>query len=57
MTAYAYPTYYFLSLYYGFLILSVTDLVMLVCQLLRRDLRELKELVDIMEPVKSWDEG
>ena len=35
----------------------VTDVVILVCQLLRRDLRELRELVDIMEPVKSWDEG
>ena len=36
---------------------SVTDLVMLVCQLLRRDLRELQELVDTIELVKSWDEG
>ncbi len=36
---------------------SVTDLVMLVCQLLRRDLRELRELVDTIEPVESWDEG
>ena len=35
----------------------VTDIVMLVCQLLRRDLRELQELVDTMEPVESWDEG
>ena len=35
----------------------VTDTVMLVCQLLRQDLRELQELVDTMEPVKSWDEG
>ena len=33
------------------------DLVMLVCQLLRRDLRELRELVDMMEPVELWDEG
>ena len=33
------------------------DIVILVCQLLRQDLRELQELVDIMEPVKSWDEG
>ena len=31
---------------------SVMDLIMLVCQLLRGDLRELQELVDIMEPVK-----
>ena len=29
------------------------DLVMLVCQLLRRDLRELQELVNTIEPVKS----
>ena len=36
---------------------SVMDLVMLVCQLLRRDLRELRELVDMMEPVELWDEG
>ena len=36
---------------------NVTDTVMLVCQLLRRDLRELQELVDTMEPVESWDEG
>ena len=36
---------------------SVMDLVMLVYQLLRRDLRELQELVDMMGPVKSWDEG
>ena len=31
---------------------SVMDLVILICQLLRRDLRELQELVDIIEPVK-----
>ena len=31
---------------------SVTDTVMLVCQLLRRDLQELQELVDTMEPVE-----
>ena len=37
--------------------LGVTDLVMLVCQLLRRDLQELQELVDTIEPVKSWDKG
>ena len=36
---------------------SVMDLVILVCQLLRQDLRELQELVDIIELVKSWDEG
>ena len=36
---------------------SITDLVMLVCQLLRQDVRELQELVNTMEPVKSWDEG
>ena len=36
---------------------SVMDTVMLVCQLLRRDLRELQELVNTMEPVKSWDKG
>ena len=30
------------------------DIVMLVCQLLRQDLRE---LVDTMEPGESWDEG
>ena len=35
----------------------VMDTVMLVCQLLRRDLRELQELVDMIEPVESWDEG
>ena len=34
--------------------LIVTDLVMQVLQLLRQDLRE---LVDTMEPVESWDEG
>ena len=36
---------------------SVMDLVMLVCQLLRQDLRELRELVNTIELVKSWDEG
>ena len=36
---------------------SVMDTVMLVYQLLRRDLRELQELVDTMEPVELWDEG
>ena len=36
---------------------SVMELVTLVCQLLRRDLRELQELVDTMGPVESWDEG
>ena len=38
-------------------IVNVIDLVMLVCQLLRWDLRELQELVDTMEPVELWDEG
>ena len=33
---------------------SVTDPVILMLQLLRRDLQE---LVDTIEPVKSWDEG
>ncbi len=33
---------------------GVMDLVMQVLQLLRRDLQE---LVNMMEPVKSWDEG
>ena len=32
----------------------VTDLVLQVCQLLRRDLQE---LIDGMEGVKPWDEG
>ena len=36
---------------------SIMELVTLVCQLLTRDLRELQELVDTMEPVKSWDKG
>ena len=36
---------------------TVTDLVMQVCQLLRQDLWELQELVNTIEPVKSWDEG
>ncbi len=53
----------FLQVYFAYMNLSwlykylVTDTVMLVCQSLRRDLRELQELVDTMEPVKSWDEG
>ena len=33
---------------------SITDLVISVCQLLRRDLQE---LVNIIEPVKSQDKG
>ena len=36
---------------------NIIDLVMLVCQLLRRDVQELQELVDTIEPVKSWDKG
>ena len=32
---------------------SVTDLIILMCQLLRRDLQELQELINIMETVKS----
>ena len=36
---------------------SVTDLVILVCQLLKGDLQELQELVNTMEPVELWDEG
>ena len=36
---------------------SVMDLVILVCQLLKGDLQELQELVNTMEPVKSWDKG
>ena len=36
---------------------SITDMVMLVCQLVRQDLRELQELVNIIEPVELWDEG
>ena len=36
---------------------SVTDIVILLYQLLRQDLWELQELVNIMEPVESWDEG
>ena len=31
---------------------SVIDLIILVYQLLRQDLRELQELVNIIEPVK-----
>ena len=38
------------KLYYAGL--NVMDLVMLVCQLLGRDLREVQELVNTMEPVK-----
>ncbi len=33
------------------------DIVILVYQLLRQDLQGLQELVDMMELVKSWDEG
>ena len=33
---------------------SVTDLVIQVYQLLRRDLQE---LINTIEPIKSWDKG
>ena len=36
---------------------NTIDLIMLIYQLLRQDLQELQELVNIMGPVKSWDEG